>query len=205
MKTFSCRQLWALAFLTLLLVMGLGCSGVGSQTVETSGQQLPFSEAKPLVVPANTVVYIRLRAPITSHTAQAGQSFAATLDEPLLVESQVAAPQGAEVGGKIVVARDSGRLHGTGYVRITLCSITVKGKTSVMQTSSAIAGGGRFRNRSLSFMRSGVEPSWSNSLQSAGTGDPASPAKQEKQEKEEAGFGANLRIAFRLTQPLTIN
>jgi hypothetical protein len=68
-----------------------------------------------------------------------------------------------------------------------------------MQTSSAIAGGGRFRNRSFSFMKSGVDPSWSSSFQSSGTGAPAPSGK------EEAGFAANLRIAFRLTQPLTIN
>jgi hypothetical protein len=198
MKMRLCRRLWAPAFLTLL-VTALGCSGVGSQTTETSSQQLPFTEIKPLVVPANTVIYIRLHEPITSRTAQVGQDFTAVLDEPLLVDSQIAVPQGAEIAGKVVVARDSGRLHAGGYVRITLCSVTVNGKTIAMQTSSAMAGGGHFRNRDLSFLRGGVDRSWSSSFQSSERAVPAPSGK------EEAGFAANLRIGFRLTQPLTIS
>jgi hypothetical protein len=172
---------------------------VGSQPPDTGSQQLPFTESKPLVVPANTIIYIRLREPITSSTAQAGQNFTAVLDEPLLVDSQIAVPQGSEIGGKVVVARDSGRLHTAGYVRITLCSVTLNGKTIAIQTSSAMAGGGRIRNRDFSFMKGGVSPSWTSSFQSSQPGGAASPGK------EEAGFAANTRIGFRLTQPLNIS
>jgi hypothetical protein len=198
MKTQSCQCFSALAFLTVV-VAALGCNGVGNPTSETaSQQQLPFAQTKPMVVPANTILYVRLREPITSGKAQAGQNFTAVLDEPLLVDSQIAVPQGAEIGGKIVVARESGRLHAGGYVRITLSSLILNGKTVAMQTNSAIAGGGRFKNRDLSFMRGGVGSSLSHSFQ-ASESDPAVSSG-----KEEAGFPANLRIAFRLTQPLDL-
>jgi hypothetical protein len=197
MKKQFCRWFWALAFLTPFIT-ALGCSGVGGPaTSETGSQQLPFAESKPLVVPANAMIYVRLREPITSSTAQPGQSFTAVLDEALMVESQVAVPQGAEIGGKVVIAHDSGRLHTAGYVRITLCSVTLNGKTLAMQTNSAMAGGGHIRNRSLSFMKGGAGASWSSSFQ-------ASESSQASR-KEEAGFAANVKIGFRLTQPLTVS
>ena len=123
--------------LTLLVLAGLaaGC-GVGAQpptvatdTPATPQQQLPFVESKTLVVPANTAIYVRLQQSISSATAQSGQNFSAELDEPLVVEGQTLAPKGAPVTGKVVAARESGHMHNAGYLRITLSSITLNGKT----------------------------------------------------------------------------
>lgn len=195
MKARSWRQISVLAILMTALATAIGCSGVGTQTPEDGGQQLPFSESKPLFVPANTVIFVRLRQSITSSTAQAGQSFAAVLDEPLLVDNQTVAPQGAEVAGKVVAVRESGRLRTSGYVRITLSAITFNGKTIAMQTNSAIAGGGSFRHRDLGFLRTGAGGSPFSSFQA--TGNPESG-------KKEAGFPADSRIGFRLTRPLNL-
>ncbi|HEY6306315.1 MAG TPA: hypothetical protein VI488_07675 [Candidatus Angelobacter sp.] len=196
MKLRSWRQVSVLASLAVLAV-AVGCSGVGAQGPENGGQQLPFTEGKPVVVPANTILYVRLHQAITAARAQAGQSFTAVLDEPLLVDNQTIVPQGAEVTGRVVAARESGRLHTAGYVRITLSSITVNGKTIAMQTNSAMAGGGVFKNRDFAFLTGGGDRSLSNSFQA--TDDKGAPAKKE------AGFDADQRIGFRLTQSLTIS
>ena len=165
-----------------------GCS-VGTQpTVVAAGsshaQQVPFTENKPLVVPADTMLYVRLEQPLTSASAKAGQSFTAVLDDPLLVDDQPVAPVGNEVTGTVVAARESGRVNTAGYVRVILSSIKINGKAVPMQTASVIAGGASIRNHTLSF-----------------AGGPNS--FQETSHKTPAGFAAGQRIGFRLTQPLS--
>lgn len=194
MKARSWPQFSVPVLLTMLVAM-VGC-GLGGQAPENGGQQLPFTENKPSLVAANTMIYVRLRQPVTA-AAQPGQSFAAVLDEPLVVDSQTVAPRGAEITGKVVAARESGRLHTAGYVRITLSTITLNGKTLALQTNSALAGGATFKNRGFSFMKGGADGSPSQSFQatdsSAATG------------RKEAGFDTDHRIGFRLTQPLNIS
>jgi hypothetical protein len=170
------------------VVSAIGCSGLGGQPPTVAGdtsssRQLPFSVSRPVVIPANTVIYVRLQQALTSSSAQAGQTFAAVLDEPVLVEDQTVAPKGAEITGKVLAARESGHLRKSGYVRITLSAITVNGRILPLQTTSVIAAG--FKNRNLGIIGGGAVNAF---------------ATQEKA----AGFTSERRLGFRLTQPLEI-
>jgi hypothetical protein len=212
-----------LFFLILLVLAGLavGC-GVGAQppTVAadtpaasaTPQQQLPFVEGKALVVPANTAIYVRLRQSISSATAQSGQNFSAELDEPLVVEGQTLAPKGAPITGEVVAARDSGHLHNSGYLRITLSSITLNGKTVPLQTNSVFVSGGSYKKRNLAFIGGGAgggallgaligggKGAAIGSTVGAGGGTTAAYATG----KKEVGFIAERRLGFRLTQPFS--
>jgi hypothetical protein len=175
--------------LSFFATMVSGCSSGTQPTVVADGpsssQQIPFTESKPLVVPADTMLYVRMRQPLTSASAKPGQSFTAVLDEPLVVDDQPVAQAGAEVTGTVVAARHSGRVSSAGYVRVMISSITVNGKTVPLQTASVIAGGASIRNHNLSFVGGRV-----NSFQDTG-------------HKTQAGFAAGQRLAFRLTQPLS--
>ncbi len=210
-----------LFFLILLVLAGLaaGC-GVGAQppTVATATpatpatqQQLPFVESKALVVPANTAIYVRLQQSISSATAQSGQNFSAELDEPLVVEGQTLAPKGAAVTGKVVAARESGHMHNAGYLRITLSSITLNGKTVPLQTNSVFVSGGSYKKRNLAFIGGGAgggallgalmdggKGAVIGSTVGAAGGATAAYATG----KKEVGFVAERRLGFRLTQPL---
>jgi hypothetical protein len=208
--------------LGLLVLAGLatGC-GVGAQPPASAAmdnapasQQLPFTDGKAPVVPANTAVYVRLQQSISSATAQSGQNFSAVLDEPLVVDGHTLAPSGAAVIGKVVAVRESGHLRNAGYLRITLSSITLNGKAVPLQTNSVFVSGGSYKKRNLAFIGGGAgggallgaligggKGAAIGSAVGAAGGTTAAYATG----KKEVGFVAERRLGFRLTQPLNIS
>lgn len=207
--------------LTLLVLAGLatGC-GAGAQppanvSADTpSPQQLPFAQSKPQVVPANTAVYVRLQQSISSATAQPGQNFSAVLDEPLIVDGQTLAPQGAAVTGKVVAARESGHLHNAGYLRITLSTMTVNGKAVALQTNSVFVSGGRYKKRNMAFIGGGagggallgaLVGGGKGAIVGSAIGAAGGTTAAYATGKKEVGFVAERRLGFRLTQPLNIS
>lgn len=219
MKGYCSRNITLLTLLVLAAIAA-GCNVAAkapppAATADNSGsQQLPFTESKPLVVPANTAIYVRLQQSISSATAQSGQNFSAVLDEPLVVEGQTLAPSGTAVTGKVVSARESGHLHNAGYLRITLSSMTVNGKSVPLQTNSMFVSGGSYKKRNLAFVGGGAgggallgalvgggKGAVIGSAVGAAGGTTAAYATG----KKEVGFVAERRLGFRLTQPITIS
>lgn len=209
-------------FLLILLVLaGLasGCS-VGAQppvavtTDNSASQQPPFTAEKPLVLPANTAIYVRLQQSLSSTTAQPGQNFSAVLDEPLVADGQTLAPKGTAIEGKVVAARESGHLHNAGYLRITLSSLTLNGKTLPIQTNSVYVSGGTYNRRNIALMGGGAGggtllssllASGKGGVNGSSAGATSGANAAYATGKKEVGFVAERRLGFLLTQPLNIS
>jgi len=215
-----CSRNILLLTLLVLGVVAAGCN-VGAKaptpavaTDNSGSQQLPFTESKPLVVPANTAIYVRLQQSISSATAQSGQNFSAVLDEPLVVDGQTLAPRGTAVTGKVVSARESGHLHNSGYLRITLSSMTVNGKSVPLQTNSMFVTGGSYKKRNLAFVGGGagggallgaLVGGGKGAIIGSAVGAAGGTTAAYATGKKEVGFVAERRLGFRLTQPLNIS
>jgi hypothetical protein len=109
-------------------------------------------------------------------------TFVGVVDEPVTTDGKIAVPRGATVTGRIEAARAYDGAHGRGYIRLTLDTITIAGKTLPLRTSSLFVRGGEVRG---------------------GTGGVVSPDKDEKDEAEQAHpivtrLQKGRRLTFRL-------
>jgi hypothetical protein len=90
---------------------------------------------KPLVVPAGTVLTVRLGQALGSKTSQTGQTFIATLAQAVLLRGNTALPSGSDVSGRVVSAKAKGKFKGEGELHLALTSISNGGHTYQIQTS----------------------------------------------------------------------
>jgi hypothetical protein len=93
---------------------------------------------KPLVVPAGTVLTVRLGQTVGSKISSAGQTFTATLASPVVVDGKTAIPAGATASGTVVDAKPLGRFKGGASLQLRLTSVTVGGAEQSISTSSVV-------------------------------------------------------------------
>ncbi len=128
-----------------------GVADVDDQTtVEPEAMAAPPPVEKPtpqpIVVPAGTVLTIRTGQALSSKNSQTGQTFLATLAQPVSVGGRPALPTGSTVSGKVVTAKAKGKVKGEGQLDLSLTSISLGGHTYQIHTnllSSTTKGKGK--------------------------------------------------------------
>lgn len=92
---------------------------------------------KPLVVPAGTTLTVRLGQALGSKSSHTGDSFTATVIQPVNVHSKVAIPAECAVKGSVVNAQAKGKVKGEAVLQLALKEISVKGQAYPIETSMA--------------------------------------------------------------------
>ena len=119
------------------------CGTVSSSLIDGPRNSPPAPDTPPtppppaprmLTIQTGTAVVIRLVDGISSETAQAGQTFRATLDSPLSSEWDVAIPAGYNVEGHVVEAKSAGKFAGQPELVLQLDRISVGDKSYSIQT-----------------------------------------------------------------------
>ncbi|HXW92069.1 MAG TPA: BON domain-containing protein [Terriglobales bacterium] len=85
-------------------------------------------------VPSGTALAVRLVDPIDSEKNQVGDTFHATLNNPLTIDGQVVVPSGSEVTGHLADVKSAGKFAGQSLVVLQLDSLTSGGQTYNIQT-----------------------------------------------------------------------
>ncbi len=178
------RRIAALA-LTLSLLCACGRPPADTSSNSGAAQKLPFDQQpRPIGIspsqslipsttklPEGTPIAIRLQSALSSASSHAGDTFSATIDEPVVVDGQTLIPRGTPVTGRVLEAKPAasspgsgreGSLGGSlgstlgssprnslepGYLRLVLVSLRVDGKTVLLETSSIFAKGGAREER----------------------------------------------------------
>jgi glucose/arabinose dehydrogenase len=96
----------------------------------------PQPEApKPLVVPAGTVITVRLGDTRGSGTSQTGDNFTGTTSHSISVGGKTAIPASSSVEGTVVSAQKRGRIKGEGELELALTEITILGHRYPVETT----------------------------------------------------------------------
>ena len=102
-----------------------GSSSPQSRSAAKSSRPAPAPlSAPPVRLAAGTPVVVRTTTTLSTKTAQTGQSFAATLEEPLMVGASVIAPKGAAVEGLVAESDPGGRVKGVASISLRLARLT---------------------------------------------------------------------------------
>jgi hypothetical protein len=89
----------------------------------------------PIVVPAGTVLHVRLVQPVGSKISQEGSRFDATLSSPVVVRGQRVIPAGTRAVGTVTEAHPSGRFKGGATLGVELNSLHINGQIYPIRTS----------------------------------------------------------------------
>jgi BON domain len=101
---------------------------------------------QPIIVPAGTALTVTVDQALSSKNSQDGQSFLATLAQPVTVHGKTAIPKGSSVTGTVITAKEKGKIKGEGQLSLALASITIRGKNYPIQTGaldSTVKGKGK--------------------------------------------------------------
>lgn len=128
------------------VVEGGAASEPAAQAMAPTPPPPPVEKPKPIVVPVGTVLTVRTETALSSKNSQTGQTFMATLAQPISVGGRPALPAGSSVSGKVVTAKAKGKFKGEGQLDLALTSISVGNHTYQIQTdvlSSTVKGKGK--------------------------------------------------------------
>lgn len=88
------------------------------------------------MLPAQTKLVIRMIDAVDSERNSIGQTFAASLDEPVLIGGETVIPRGADIIVKLVDDKESGKLTGTTTLTLALVSVKVKDRIVDVNTQT---------------------------------------------------------------------
>lgn len=106
---------------------------------QTSGGSTPVPFRDPQSLPVGTLLTVRLKDPISSGLL--GGTFAAVVDDAVVVDGSTLVPSGVHVFGHVESTGPAPEKHNRGLVRLTLTSIDIGGLDLPLQTSSLFARG----------------------------------------------------------------
>jgi hypothetical protein len=94
-------------------------------------QQQPAPSTMPVAgiqIPSGTPITVRMIESVDSKVAHLGQTFRASVDEPVLVNGQTVIPRGADAIAKLVEDQQSGKFEGKTILTLALTDITINGQ-----------------------------------------------------------------------------
>ncbi len=112
--------------------------------------------AEAVTIPAGTVIVARLGQSLGSKTSHSGESFTATVAEPVTVDGKTVIEKGAAAQGTVVDAKSMGHFKGGALLEVRLNSVTINGKEQSIQTAAVARSAKGKGKRSVGFIGGGA-------------------------------------------------
>jgi hypothetical protein len=214
---------------SLLALVGCSNSGTTSDTTTSSPSgnsastggsasssqkpAAPLFAPKPIVVDAGTTIEVTVDQAVSSKTANPGDHFEASLSAPVMVGDKQVIPSGAKAVGKVTDAKSAGRFKGNAAITVALDSVTVKGTSYPVQTSSVTeAGKGRGKRTAVGAgggaavgaIIGAIAGGGKGAAIGAGAGAGAGTAGAAVTGDRDVQINAETKLSFKLKEPLEI-
>jgi len=137
-----------------LLWMGSASSGRGAPPPISAYAVSLHRET--VVIPAGTLLRVRLNQSLGTRYNHPGDRFAATLELPLVVDGGTAIPRGTQVCGVVREALPSGRLKGRAILILALDGMDANGRHLSIATQSLTRQSDRHRKHNAWWLGSGT-------------------------------------------------
>lgn len=185
----------------------------GDTKTTTKAGEKPAPSVSTVVLPAGTTLTVRLGESLGSKLSTSGQSFSATLADPLVVNGKTVIPDGAAARGTVVDAKPLGKFKGGAVLAVELTSITVGGKEESVETSAVshslkgkgkrtavMTGGGAAMGALIGGLAGGGKGAAIGAAAGAGAGGAGAAFTGNK----EIVLPAESALTFKLKQPLEL-
>jgi hypothetical protein len=185
----------------------------GDSNSSTSKAEPAVPAPQPLVVPAGTMVTVRLGEAVGSKISQPGQNFSATVAKSVEVGGQTAIPAGAPASGTVVDAKALGHFAGGARLELRLTSININGDDRSIASSPLVrtikgkgkrtgimAGGGAGLGALIGGLAGGGKGAAIGAVTGAGAGTAGGALTGNK----EIVFPAESALSFKLERSLEI-
>jgi len=210
-----------LTWLTGLLAVALLFSGCAKSEADEAQPQKSsgvlgglFAASTPITVPEGALLNVTLDQSLASDQNKAGDEFDASLAAPVVVNGKTVIPKGARVTGRVIEARESGRLKGVAMLKLALVSVEVDGKSYDVQTTSITRSGQNHKKRNTLWIGGGagagaaigaVAGGGKGALIGSAVGAGAGTAGAAATGKLDITIPVETRLSFKLTEPVTIS
>ena len=188
-------------------------AATGTQSPANQTANAPAPAPQPIIVPQGTAIEVVLDQSLSSKTASAGQSFSATVVDPVDVDGQIIIAKGAHARGTVTSAKAAGRFKGASELGLALRSVEVNGQRYEIRASTpelskkgkgkrtgALVGGGAGGGALIGGLAGGGKGALIGGLigAGAGTGGAAFTGNRDVE------LPAETALRFRLVKPLEI-
>lgn len=213
------RSRLSAVILALFLCFTFACSKPTDTTTTTDSSNpdatKPEAKAKEkemlrtVVVPAGTVLTVRLAQAVGSKISEPGQAFSATLAKAVVVGTDTAIPEGASASGTVTDAKPLGRFKGGAVLSLKLNSVAdlpvetsalVRTQAGKGKRTAAMIGGGAGLGALIGGLAGGGKGAAIGAVAGAGAGTAGTAYTGNK----DIVLPAESAISFKLEQPLEI-
>lgn len=181
-------------------------------TAPATAYNIPTS-ASGVEIPAGTQIVVRLIDPVDSDQDHLGQTYRASLDQPVVVNGQVVIPRGADAVAKLIDAKQSGKIEGRTTLTLDLKSITVNGRSYDVVTTGVVEASSSRGSRSakviggataLGALIGGIAGGGKGAAIGAGSGAAVGTTAQIATSGQHVRIPSETRLTFTLQNPLDL-
>jgi hypothetical protein len=190
-----------------------GGSATQNQKMAKTEKARPAAAPKVLVVPAGTIITVRLGQSVGSKISQPGETFSATVATPVEIDGKTAIAAGSTASGTVVDAKPLGRFKGGAALEVRLDSVNINGTDHPIQTSpltreakgkgkrtAVMAGGGAGLGALIGGLAGGGKGAAIGALAGGGAGTAGAAFTGNK----DIVLPAESALSFKLNQPLEV-